>query len=144
MDREGNYLRELYPPPAALTPDRTAGLKFLKLADGSSMPRADGICWLYSKKLAFAGKLAVTPDNKTLLVAASKSRELFQFGLDGSLPASSPTALPDGARPPAPAARRRAALGAAVRRRRGCDYLPTQMVTVLPDGAVVEPLGDWS
>lgn len=96
VSRDGVYQRQIYPPPAARVPADTPGLRTLKLANGQQVPRSDTMFALFSQPIAYGTKLAITPDNKRLLLVAGRSRHLYQFGLDGSMPQTTPTSLPEG------------------------------------------------
>jgi len=82
LDPEGNYVREVYPPPAAklrLDPQ----LPVLKLADGGLILEQEG--FYYQSRTIGAQRLAIEPDGKHLLLAMAP-RELIRLGSDGSFP----------------------------------------------------------
>lgn len=83
MDRDGNYLREVYPPPARLVPDRIPGLPSLKLADGRSVPRVDGWWQLYLKEMVNILDMTATAAGHLLL---TDGNIVLKLGADGSVP----------------------------------------------------------
>jgi len=98
VDAGGNYLREVYPPSAALIPDRTPGMPTLKLADDRIVPQVQTWWDLFlpemtEPKAAVAGNRAmvVTPDRHLLVsqIGAGYVKErlaLLKIGCDGSIP----------------------------------------------------------
>jgi DNA-binding beta-propeller fold protein YncE len=112
LDRDGNYLRMLLPPPAhVMNSEKSPELVFFKRFDGREVPRF-GDTWLYGKGFqpggmsdrSFDSGIAptITPDGKELLMqcsagAAESKRTLFwRIGTDGSLPLGSMFLLQEG------------------------------------------------
>jgi len=98
MDREGRYVRMVWPPPAHMPPDKLGSMGFVKRLDGKLVPSTDNGCtgsYFRGQGVGLFGNLGqhtpvVTPDGKELLfimgTLGNESRHLVRLGTDGSLP----------------------------------------------------------
>lgn len=82
VDRDGNYVREVYPPPARLVPDKTPGLPVLKLADEQHVPMVDGWWNLFIGEMVNIKTMTSTAGHLLL----SDGNSVLKFGMDGSIP----------------------------------------------------------
>jgi hypothetical protein len=83
LDREGNYLKQIAPAPAGFPISKLAGLKPVKLKDGSVY---------FQRGYAFPGNraasMAMTPDGHLILPGPARyARSITRIGIDGSVPA---------------------------------------------------------
>lgn len=98
LDHEGNYQREVYPPPAKLVAEgKCPGLGAIKLADGQVIPQVGSWWDLFVPAMTEAARMIATPDGHLLLATTAKDyvesrRVLLKLGADGSVPADA-TAL---------------------------------------------------
>lgn len=67
LDRDGQYLREVYPPMAKLVPEKTPALPTLRLADGSFIPQVQSWWDLYIPAMVTARSMVATPDGHLLV-----------------------------------------------------------------------------
>ncbi len=91
LDKDGNYLREVYPPAAKLVPDKTPGMATVKLADGSIIPQVGSWWDLFIPAMTGTKQMAVTPDGFLLIATeapdyVAERRALLKIGVDGSIP----------------------------------------------------------
>ena len=91
LDKDGNYLREVYPPPAKLVPEKTPGMPTVKLADGSVIPQVGSWWDLFIPAMTTTKQMAVTPDGHLLISTVApdyvtERRALLKLGTDGSIP----------------------------------------------------------
>ncbi|MCX7803929.1 MAG: hypothetical protein N3A38_01950 [Planctomycetota bacterium] len=91
LDKDGNYLREIYPPPARLLPDKVPGMATLRLADGSVIPQVGSWWDLFIPEMTATRQMVVTPDGFLLLATeapdhVTERRALLKIGADGSIP----------------------------------------------------------
>ena len=91
LDKDGNYLREIYPPPAKLVPEKTPGMATVKLADGSIIPQVGSWWDLFIPAMTTTKQMAVTPDGHLLIATVApdyvaERRALLKLGTDGSIP----------------------------------------------------------
>jgi len=108
LDREGNYVRTVWPPPATVPPEKLSTIELLKRLDGKSVPNTTNGCGGSYFKSRGTGRSvaifsplwrhtpAVTPDGKELLFlmgGVHNARFLIRLGTDGSLPAGSIVAI---------------------------------------------------
>jgi hypothetical protein len=82
LDRQGNYLRQIAPAPAGFPTSKLAGLKPVKLKDGSVY---------FQRGYAFPGKfvasMGLTPQGQLILPGPARyARSLTKIGIDGSVP----------------------------------------------------------
>lgn len=100
--RDGRYLRQVYPGPGDLSPDRRTGWPWMKLPDGSEVPIIEHVLTrsLYPGAHFYTSDLAVTTDGKLVTVCGNFSttgslikhsdvrggRRLLVLNIDGSVP----------------------------------------------------------
>lgn len=100
MDRDGKYVRMVWPPPANTPPDKLGSVSFVKRLDGKLVPSTDNACtgsyFRGPGGVGLFGNLGqhtpvVTPDGKELLfimgTLGNDTRQLVRLNTDGSLPA---------------------------------------------------------
>jgi RNA polymerase sigma factor (sigma-70 family) len=110
FDRDGNYQRQIWPPPASMPADKLAGIRFTKRVDGRTFPNlASGVGSIHAVKIDGASTVCgddrivgsrqtpvITPDGKQLIMVNSADRSpriLTRLGTDGSLAADNACVL---------------------------------------------------
>jgi hypothetical protein len=91
LDKDGGYLREVYPPAAKLVPEKTPGMATVKLADASVIPQVGSWWDLFIPAMTTTKQMAVTPDGFLLIATVApdyvtERRALLKIGTDGSIP----------------------------------------------------------
>lgn len=91
VDTRCNYLREVYPPPAALLPNGVPGMPTLTLADGSVVPQVQSWWDLFIPAMTSIKQMLATATGQLLLATHlpeydPSRRPLLQIGTNGSIP----------------------------------------------------------
>ncbi len=88
LDSEGRFKRQLYPPPAALVPEKTPGLPTLRRADGVSVPvgeRWSGLIPTLSRGEPLAMAVAPNGDTHILGGGGGQGVPLVRLGPNGEV-----------------------------------------------------------